>query len=68
MEAARAMLEASDDTMAVVARRTGLGSPESLRRAFMRHLGVMPSAYRASFRTTGVDTQDSLSEAVRHSS
>jgi transcriptional regulator GlxA family with amidase domain len=68
MEAARAMLEMGDDTMAAVARRTGFGSPESLRRAFMRNLGVMPSAYRASFRTTGVDTQDSLSEAVSHSS
>jgi transcriptional regulator GlxA family with amidase domain len=68
MEAARAMLETGDETMAVVARRTGFGSPESLRRAFMRHLGVMPSAYRASFRTTGVDTQDSPSEAVSHPS
>jgi len=56
MEAARAMLETGDDTLAVVARRAGFGSPESLRRAFMRHLGVVPSAYRASFHTTGVDT------------
>jgi len=53
MEAARAMLETGDDTLAVVARRAGFGSPESLRRAFMRHLGVVPSAYRASFQTTG---------------
>ncbi|MEU2771731.1 hypothetical protein ABZ646_02100 [Streptomyces sp. NPDC007162] len=30
------MLEGSDDPMAVVARRTGFGSPESLRRAFTR--------------------------------
>jgi transcriptional regulator GlxA family with amidase domain len=59
MEAARAMLETGDDTMAVVARRAGFGSPESLRRAFMRHLGVVPSAYRASFHTTGVDMGDS---------
>lgn len=53
MEAARAMLETGDDTLDVVARRAGFGSPESLRRAFMRHLGVVPSAYRASFHTTG---------------
>ena len=59
MEAARAMLETGDDTMESVARRAGFGSPESLRRAFMRHLGVMPSAYRARFHTTGVDMQDS---------
>jgi AraC-like DNA-binding protein len=56
------MLETGDDTMAVVARRAGFGSPESLRRAFMRHLGVVPSAYRASFHTTGVDTRDVMSD------
>jgi len=59
MEAARAMLETGDDTLDVVARRAGFGSPESLRRAFTRHLGVVPSAYRASFHTTGANTQDS---------
>jgi transcriptional regulator GlxA family with amidase domain len=53
LEAARAMLETGDDTIEIVARRAGFGSPESLRRAFTRHLGVAPSAYRASFRTTG---------------
>jgi transcriptional regulator GlxA family with amidase domain len=57
MEAAQAMLEDSDDPMATVARRTGFGSPESLRRAFTRNLGITPGAYRARFRTThtGVD-------------
>jgi transcriptional regulator GlxA family with amidase domain len=59
LEAARAMLETGDDTLEVVARRAGFGSPESLRRAFMRHLGVVPSAYRASFHTTGASTKDS---------
>lgn len=52
MEAAQAMLEDSDDPMATVARRTGFGSPESLRRAFARNLGITPGAYRARFRTT----------------
>ncbi|MEU9342256.1 DJ-1/PfpI family protein [Streptomyces sp. NPDC048278] len=51
MEAAQAMLEGSDDPMATVARRTGFGSPESLRRAFVRNLGVTPGAYRARSRT-----------------
>ncbi|HEX6521943.1 MAG TPA: DJ-1/PfpI family protein [Streptosporangiaceae bacterium] len=64
MEAARAMLETGDDTLAVVARRTGFGSPESLRRAFMRNLDVTPSAYRTRFRTTGVDTRDWLVRAT----
>lgn len=52
MEAAQAMLEESDNPMATVARRTGFGSPESLRRAFTRNLGTTPGAYRARFRTT----------------
>ena len=56
LEAARAMLETGDDTLDLVARRAGFGSPESLRRAFMRHLGVVPSAYRASFHTTGASS------------
>jgi transcriptional regulator GlxA family with amidase domain len=64
MEAARAMLETGDETVEVVARRAGFGSPESLRRAFMRHLDVTPSAYRTRFRTTGVDGRDSLARAT----
>jgi transcriptional regulator GlxA family with amidase domain len=55
LEAARAMLETGDDPLDAIARRTGFGSPESLRRAFVRNLGVTPGSFRASFRTTGVD-------------
>ncbi|GGN34182.1 AraC family transcriptional regulator [Streptomyces fuscichromogenes] len=58
MEAAQAMLEGSDDPMATVARRTGFGSAESLRRAFTRNLGVTPGAYRARFRTTHTAADD----------
>ncbi|MBF6170595.1 GlxA family transcriptional regulator [Nocardia blacklockiae] len=50
LEAAQAMLE-SGESVTATARRCGLGSDESLRRAFLRHLGVTPSAYRARFRT-----------------
>ncbi|MDN3353077.1 GlxA family transcriptional regulator [Actinomadura sp. DC4] len=55
LEAAQALLESGDDPMAVVARRTGFGSAESLRRAFVRNLGVTPGTFRASFRTTGAE-------------
>jgi transcriptional regulator GlxA family with amidase domain len=55
LEAARADLEAGDDTLEVVAGRCGLGSAESLRRVFHRHLGVSPDAYRRRFRTTSPD-------------
>lgn len=64
LEAAQVMLETGDEPMAAVARHTGFGSPESLRRAFVRHLGVTPGAFRASFRTTGVGTRDSAAEAL----
>ncbi|AGP54913.1 GlxA family transcriptional regulator [Streptomyces rapamycinicus] len=64
LEAAQVLLETGDDAMAVVARRTGFGSPESMRRAFVRHLGVTPGAYRTSFRTTGVGAEHSAPEAV----
>ncbi|MBP2703775.1 DJ-1/PfpI family protein [Microbispora sp. RL4-1S] len=54
VETARSMLESGDDPLDAVARRAGFGSPETLRRAFLRELGVPPAAYRARFRTTGV--------------
>lgn len=64
VEAAQVLLETGDDPMAVVAKRTGFGSPESLRRAFVRHLGVTPGAFRAHFRTAGVGTEDAAPETV----
>ncbi|MCY9783808.1 GlxA family transcriptional regulator [Nocardiopsis sp. EMB25] len=51
LEAAKTLLE-TGESVTTAARRSGLGSDESLRRAFLRHLGVTPSAYRARFRTT----------------
>ncbi|MGW5648342.1 GlxA family transcriptional regulator [Saccharopolyspora sp. NPDC003752] len=50
VEAARALLEADRGG---VARRCGFGSAETMRRAFLRQLGVPPSAYRDRFRTAG---------------
>jgi transcriptional regulator GlxA family with amidase domain len=56
VEAARALLEGGDEGVAVIAKRTGFRSEETLRRAFVREFGVSPGAYRATFRTTGVHT------------
>ncbi len=53
LEAARALLEAGNDSVEAVARESGLGSAETLRRVFQQTLGVTPTAYRARFRTTG---------------
>ncbi|WP_434590173.1 helix-turn-helix domain-containing protein [Streptomyces sp. A5-4] len=52
LEAARILLEAGASVTGAAAR-SGLGSDESLRRAFARHFGVTPSAYAARFRSTG---------------
>ncbi|GAA1975179.1 GlxA family transcriptional regulator [Nocardioides panacihumi] len=52
LEAAKALLEGGDDALGSVARATGFGSPETLRRVFTRQLGVTPGTYRARFRGT----------------
>lgn len=52
IEAARALLEASDASLATIAARAGLGSAETLRRSFSRAVGVTPHAYRQRFRVT----------------
>ena len=49
------MLEGGDEGLPVVASRTGFRSTETMRRAFLRELGVTPGAYRAQFRTTGIE-------------
>ncbi|WP_093800661.1 GlxA family transcriptional regulator [Streptomyces sp. Wb2n-11] len=51
LEAARILLENGAGVTGAAAR-SGIGSDESLRRAFARHFGVTPSAYAARFRTT----------------
>jgi transcriptional regulator GlxA family with amidase domain len=50
LESARRELETTGDTLDVVAARCGLGSAETLRRVFHRHLGTSPDAYRRRFR------------------
>ncbi|WP_370965097.1 GlxA family transcriptional regulator [Amycolatopsis sp. cg9] len=54
LESAQQQLERTTDPLDVVARRAGFGTAETLRRAFVRGLGVTPSDYRARFRTTGI--------------
>lgn len=51
VEAARRRLEESADGVDAVATRSGFGTAESMRRAFLRSLGIPPSAYRGRFRT-----------------
>ena len=50
VERARALLEDGAQSLEAVARAAGFSSPEVLRRAFHRRLGVSPAAYRERFR------------------
>jgi len=58
--AARRLLELTDDAQDVVARASGLGSPETLYRVFQRHWHITPGDYRRRFRsaTHALDDQE----------
>jgi transcriptional regulator GlxA family with amidase domain len=49
VEAARQRLERFSEPVELVARRAGFGTPETMRRAFARRVGVPPADYRARF-------------------
>jgi transcriptional regulator GlxA family with amidase domain len=51
VEAAREQLEDGAGAVDTVAARCGFGSPETMRRAFLRVLGVGPAEYRTRFRS-----------------
>ncbi|MCX4674168.1 DJ-1/PfpI family protein [Streptomyces sp. NBC_01433] len=51
VEAARRLLETTDCPLEQVAATAGLGSVETLHRAFKRQLATTPAAYRRRFRT-----------------
>jgi transcriptional regulator GlxA family with amidase domain len=50
LEAARRRLEESNQSVEQVAASCGFGTSETMRRSFLRHLGVAPAAYRSRFR------------------
>ncbi|MGK8524373.1 GlxA family transcriptional regulator [Nocardia asteroides] len=50
LEAARVLLESGDEPMTAIARRSGFGSEETMRRTFLDLLGTSPSDYRRRFR------------------
>jgi transcriptional regulator GlxA family with amidase domain len=58
VEHAKNLLETGDQPIEIVARRAGFGSPETLRRAFVRAVGVTPTTYRSRFRSTGARSED----------
>lgn len=48
-EAARRQLEQTEDTVATIAARCGFGTAETMRRNFIRRIGVPPDHYRKTF-------------------
>jgi transcriptional regulator GlxA family with amidase domain len=51
IDAARVALE-EGNSIARSAQLSGFGTPETMRRAFIKHLGLSPKAYQDRFRTT----------------
>jgi transcriptional regulator GlxA family with amidase domain len=49
LDVARMKLEASDESVASVAARAGFGTEETMRRVFLRSLGITPADYRRRF-------------------
>jgi transcriptional regulator GlxA family with amidase domain len=50
LESARRLLEDGDDGVEEISRACGYGTPEAMRRAFIRTLGTAPAEYRRRFR------------------
>ena len=53
VEAARRLLESTDQPLEDVAAGSGLGSVETLHRALRKQIGTTPAAYRRRFRIAG---------------
>ena len=51
IDAARHLLESTTDGLLGIAKRTGFSNPETIRRAFIRQVGVSPDDYRKRFAT-----------------
>ena len=55
VEAARRLLEAQDHGVQVIAQASGFGTAETMRRIFIRRVGVSPTDYRRRFTTVTTD-------------
>jgi transcriptional regulator GlxA family with amidase domain len=66
LETARRRLEDTADGVEETARSCGYGTPEAMRRAFIRALGVSPGEYRRRFHPARVDEETKERHADRH--
>ncbi len=58
IEAARRLLEDTVEPISTVASSCGFGAPETLRRAFLRTLGVGPAEYRRRFQIHAIQASN----------
>ncbi|MCH9650018.1 MAG: GlxA family transcriptional regulator [Deltaproteobacteria bacterium] len=63
VEAARRLLEDTRLGVSAVAGRCGFGSEETLRKTFLRRVGVSPSSYRNRFLSPQKNTAPNLQES-----
>ncbi|HYI41318.1 MAG TPA: helix-turn-helix domain-containing protein [Allosphingosinicella sp.] len=63
VDIARRLLEDSMSPLKMIAYVAGFGSTTTLRRAFLRRIGVTPLEYRRRFQTTSESTRDDESDA-----
>ena len=54
LEHARRLLEDTGDGVEEISRASGYGTPEAMRRAFVKALGTAPAEYRRRFRPASV--------------
>ncbi|MFE4212975.1 GlxA family transcriptional regulator [Streptomyces sp. NPDC056844] len=54
LEQARRLLEDTTDGITGISRASGYGTPEAMRRAFVKALGTAPAEYRRRFRSQPV--------------
>ncbi|MFJ9589392.1 GlxA family transcriptional regulator [Streptomyces acidicola] len=57
LEHARRLLEDTADGVEEISRACGYGTPEAMRRAFLRTLGAAPAEYRRRFRPAPTPTR-----------
>ncbi len=55
VQAARTLLESAEETVASIASRCGFGTAETMRRTFVRRLGLPPERYRDRFTVSHHD-------------
>jgi transcriptional regulator GlxA family with amidase domain len=65
VETARRLLEESAEPLEAVAEMSGLGTTESLRRAFLRAVGIPPGRYRERFNRTAAPERPEHARTTR---